>query len=123
MSISEKVVLKVSDLATWIVDDVKWERGAVAVWERQCSTPPLTPPPPQPTNTSQQEDQLSVPVDSSLVLSAGHLSADWQQPAATYGVLDMRDVNKEKMALGRFSTFFFFSFLLWFDFNGCVKSA
>ena len=28
--ISEKVVLKVTDLLTWIVDDVKWERGACA---------------------------------------------------------------------------------------------
>ena len=79
MSISEKVVLKVSDLATWIVEDVKWERGATAVWERHCATPPLTPPPP-PSDTFPPSETTTSTTEEST----------------NYGVLDMRDVIKEK---------------------------
>ena len=76
VSISEKVVLKVSDLATWLVDDVKWAKGAPSVWERQCPSPP---PPPSPPDSSEET----------------------AEPANTGGgVLDMRDVIKEKQAIG-----------------------
>ena len=64
-----------ADLATWLVDDVKWEKGAPSVWERQCPTPP--PSPPEPTEGEAGEGGTNV-----------------------VGVLDMRDVIKEKQAMG-----------------------
>ena len=41
VSISEKVVIKVSDLVTWLDDDddVKWQRGSPSVWEKHCAAP------------------------------------------------------------------------------------
>lgn len=80
ISVSEKVVMRVSDLATWIVDDVKWERGAPAVWERQCLTPPATPPL---ERTGTEDGQ----------------SGDGGEAAR--GPLDMRDVLKEKQSIGK----------------------
>ncbi|XP_057367504.1 LOW QUALITY PROTEIN: uncharacterized protein LOC130688544 [Daphnia carinata] len=81
VSISEKVVLKISDLATWLVDDVKWEKGAPSVWERQCPTPP--PSPPDSPNAADATEGAAIP-------PAG----------ANLGVLDMRDVIKEKQSIG-----------------------
>lgn len=77
VSISEKVVLKVSDLATWLVDDVKWEKGAPSVWERQCTTPP-----PSPLDSSEDATETNPPAGANI------------------GALDMRDVIKEKQAIG-----------------------
>jgi len=79
VSISEKVVLKVSDLATWLVDDVKWEKGSSSVWERHCPTPPPSPP----DSPDEADSTEAIP-------PAG----------ANIGVLDMRDVIKEKQAIG-----------------------
>jgi hypothetical protein len=75
--ISEKVVLKVTDLLTWIVDDVKWERGAcastdggaAAKWPTSAAAPLL---------------------DSGLPDGAEFHG----------GFLDMRDVIKEKQLTG-----------------------
>lgn len=86
VSISEKVVLKVSDLVTWLVDDVKWEKGAAAVWERHCTAPAaagLALPPP-PDCGADGEEAGSQPLAANT----------------TIGVLDMRDVIKEKEATG-----------------------
>ncbi|XP_046450396.1 uncharacterized protein LOC124198559 isoform X2 [Daphnia pulex] len=79
VSISEKVVLKVSDLATWLVDDVKWEKGLPSVWERHCPTPPPSPP----DSPDEADSTEAIPAAGSNI-----------------GVLDMRDVIKEKQAIG-----------------------
>lgn len=81
VSISEKVVLKISDLATWLVDDVKWEKGAPSVWERQCPTPP--PSPPDSPDAADATEGAAIP-----------------PTGANIGVLDMRDVIKEKQSIG-----------------------
>uniref|UniRef100_A0A0P5FTU0 AT-rich interactive domain-containing protein 5B n=1 Tax=Daphnia magna TaxID=35525 RepID=A0A0P5FTU0_9CRUS len=81
VSISEKVVLKISDLATWLVDDVKWEKGAPSVWERQCPTPP--PSPPDSPDAADATEGVAIP-----------------PTGANIGVLDMRDVIKEKQSIG-----------------------
>ena len=76
MSISEKVVLKVSDLMTWMVDDVKWEVGARGVYDERW----------QPADDA---------ADAADARDAG-ATRDW------YGPIDMRDVAKEKQLLSKF---------------------
>lgn len=84
ISISEKVVIRVSDLTAWITDDVKWERGAPAVWERQCLTPPATPP--LERAAACDEPATPLPIEPCI---------------ASRGALDMRDVAKEKQSVGK----------------------
>lgn len=73
--------MKISDLATWLVDDVKWEKGAPSVWERQCPTPP--PSPPDSPDAADATEGAAIP-----------------PTGANIGVLDMRDVIKEKQSIG-----------------------
>jgi hypothetical protein len=40
LAITEKVVLRVEDLLTWITEAADWGWGRGAVWERDCDQPP-----------------------------------------------------------------------------------
>jgi hypothetical protein len=95
VSISEKVVLKVADLATWIVEDVKWERGSPSVWDRKCSTTTTT-------TVASAASTLAVTGASSSNTAVPSLSPT---PVSTTGPIDMCDVIKEKSQISTDSTY------------------
>ncbi len=84
---SEKVVVRVADLTSWLVDDVKWDRGSASV----CC-------------------ERRRPVDdAAAAAAASENDADACTAPTSVGSLDMRDVVKEKQLIGQpssFSTFF-----------------
>ena len=83
---SEKVVVRVADLTSWLVDDVKWDRGSASV----CC-------------------ERRRPVDDAAAAAASENDADACTAPTSVGSLDMRDVVKEKQLIGQpssFSTFF-----------------
>ena len=79
--ISEKVVLKVTDLLTWIVDDVKWERGACASTDG-CGVG---------AGGAAKWPTAAAPLLDSVLPDGGEFHG---------GFLDMRDVIKEKQLTG-----------------------
>lgn len=47
LAITEKVVLRVEDLLTWITEAADWSWGLAAIWDRDCPTKMSVPPRPQ----------------------------------------------------------------------------
>ena len=105
VSISEKVVLKVSDLMTWMVDDVKWDVGARGVYEDQC----------RPADES-HDAILAAAATAAAAVTSSSPAVDVGDPTAAaaaaaaaasaganewHGPLDMRDIIKEKQLLSK----------------------
>lgn len=73
LAISEKVVLRLEDLLTWITVDTEWTWGRSARWEREVKSP-------EPTSESTEK---ATPLTDSA--------------------LDFTDVEKEKKVLSEYS--------------------
>ena len=76
-----------ADLVTWIVDDVKWDRGSPSVWDRQCTT----------TTTTGGGDVEKGEVAETTTLNC----AASPTATASAGPIDMCDVIKEKSRIIR----------------------
>lgn len=92
MAISEKVVLRLEDLLTWITIDTEWSWGRCGVHERDVPTPPPDPGP----GTTDADDSGVDSGGSSAASSSSRCSTSLNDTN-----LDFSDVDREKKMLSK----------------------